>query len=62
MLVDGIRLQTSLSVASGQRSQSLSHTAAQQKGLYSDHTHGKKKKHSVVLKMRRVQYVGFISR
>lgn len=62
MFVDGIRHQTSMSVASGQCAQALSHAAAPQKGLYSDRPHGKKKPHSVVLEMRRVQYISFISR
>lgn len=39
---EDIRNQTSMSVASGQRAPALSHTAAQQKGLYSDRPHGKK--------------------
>lgn len=43
MFVDGIRHQTSMSVASGQCAQALSHAAAPQKGLYSDRPHGKKK-------------------
>ena len=43
MLVDGIRTQTSLSVEFGQRAPAVSHTAVQQRGLYSDQTNGKRK-------------------